>query len=75
MERERLRGDRPPYMLCLSSGGVGDRCDGVLVDARHRSMVSGAVSLPATLWCRTQGVECFGSGSARQCQCRSFRSA
>ena len=30
-------------LICsyLSSGGVGDRCDGVLVDARHRLMVSG----------------------------------
>ena len=39
MERERLRG-RTALLICSyhSSGGVGDRCDGVLVDARHRSI-------------------------------------
>ena len=47
-------------MVCLLMLGIG-------------RLVSGAVSSPTTLWCRMQGVECFGDGSARQCKCRAFR--
>ena len=47
MERdsELLRG-RTALLICsfLSSGGVGNWCDGVLGNARHRLMVSGAVN-------------------------------
>ena len=37
---------RTALLICsyFSSGGVGDWCGGVFVDARHRLMVSGAVS-------------------------------